>query len=84
MSSYDNTNRGAIFKNDKKGNDKAPEYKGTINIEGADYEIALWIQKSKDGSKTFFSTSQKLKEVQPEVKAAESKTVEVEETDLPF
>jgi uncharacterized protein (DUF736 family) len=59
---YDNTNKGVVFKNDKKGNEKAPDYKGTIDIEGKEFEIALWVRTSqKDGSK-FFSTSQQPKQ----------------------
>ncbi len=30
MSNYDNTNSGVLFKNDKKGNEKAPDYKGNL------------------------------------------------------
>ncbi len=32
MSNYDNTNSGVLFKNDKKGNEKAPDYKGKVNV----------------------------------------------------
>lgn len=61
MSNYDNTNKGVIFKNYKKGNEKAPDYKGNINIEGKEYEIACWIREGKNGK--FFSTSQQPKKV---------------------
>jgi len=85
MSNYDNTNRGAIFKNDKKGNEKAPEYKGTINIEGTDYEIALWFQESKKDGTKFFSTSQKLKEArQPEPTAQPATSGADDDMGLPF
>ena len=30
--SYDNTNTGAMFKNDKQGNEKRPDYTGRINV----------------------------------------------------
>jgi hypothetical protein len=83
MGNYDNTNKGVIFKNDKKGNDKAPDYKGTINIEGKEYEIACWIKEGKNGK--FFSTSQqpkKAKEVTAESVA--SSMPEASEDDLPF
>lgn len=46
---YDNTDRGALFKNDRKESDKHPDYKGTINIGGRDYDLAAWISKSKAG-----------------------------------
>ena len=50
---YNNENRGALFRHDKEGNDKRPDYKGKINIEGADYRISGWIRKPKDGGKAY-------------------------------
>ena len=44
MSNYDNTNRGAIFKNDHKTEEKHPDYRGTINVDGNDKQISLWVQ----------------------------------------
>lgn len=35
----------AVFQNDKKGNDKAPDWKGTALINGVKMEVAFW-QKS--------------------------------------
>ena len=58
---------GAIFKNDKKGNEKAPDYRGSVIINGVETEIALWV---KDGAKgKFFSVSQKTKQAKPETNA---------------
>ena len=34
--------QGALFPNDKKGNEKAPDYKGTVLINGELTEIAAW------------------------------------------
>ncbi len=52
MADYDNEMRGILFKNDQKGNEKAPWYKGKIQIQGVEYELAAWVQESKrDGSK---------------------------------
>jgi uncharacterized protein (DUF736 family) len=51
---YDNTNSGVLFANDKKGNDKAPDRTGTINVEGTEYKIAGWIRKDRNG-KQFLS-----------------------------
>jgi len=51
MTGYDNTNTGALFKNDKKGNEKAPDYKGKINVGGKEYKLASWIRESKEGVK---------------------------------
>ena len=52
MSDYDDTNRGAIFKNDNKTADSnQPDYPGKINVDGVEKRIALWIRESKAGNK---------------------------------
>jgi uncharacterized protein (DUF736 family) len=62
---YDETNRGAIFKNDYKQKDTQPDYKGKINVDGVEKEISLWVKTSKDG-KSFFSASISEPYVKPE------------------
>jgi hypothetical protein len=58
MADYDNTNTWALFKNDKREEgSKQPEYRGTLNVNGEEYEIAAWVRTSKkDGSKFFSGT----------------------------
>jgi len=51
MSDFDNTNSGALFKNDKEGNENRPDYKGSINVGGVDFWISSWIKTSKKGVK---------------------------------
>lgn len=46
---YDNTNAGILFKNDKRGNDKAPDYSGKINVNGTDMRLAAWVKEGKNG-----------------------------------
>ena len=79
---YDNTNRGALFKNDRKESDKHPDYKGTINVAEDDYWLSAWLKKDKNG-KTYMSLS-----VQPKTPAqAEQpeKPAAVEfDDDIPF
>ena len=53
---YDNTNRGVLFKNNRKENEKHPDYRGTINVEGHEYEISAWIKTSAKDTK-FISLS---------------------------
>ena len=55
MSDYDNTNRGALFKNEKT-KDSQPDYTGKSDFEGTEYRIASWIKTSKNG-KPFMSLS---------------------------
>ena len=49
-------NTGAIFKNDNKKADNHPDYKGKVNVNGKEMEVALWMKTSAKGVK-FFSAS---------------------------
>lgn len=42
MADFDNTNRGAIWKNDKKETEKHPDYKGEANVNGTEYWVSAW------------------------------------------
>ena len=42
MTNYDNNNRGAVWKNDRKTTDKHPDFNGTINVDGKDYWVSAW------------------------------------------
>jgi uncharacterized protein (DUF736 family) len=59
---YDNTNRGAIFKNDDKQQDNHPDYKGSINVNGVDMWVSGWLKTSEKTGKKFMSLSVKAKE----------------------
>jgi len=48
-------NSGAIFKNDKKTKDTHPDYRGKVNVNGKEMEVALWVKQGKNGS--FMSAS---------------------------
>lgn len=52
MTQYDNSNTGSLFKNDKGDNEKRPDYKGSINIDGVDYWLSAWIRTAGENSKT--------------------------------
>jgi hypothetical protein len=47
MTEYSNENRGSLFKNDKKTEDRHPDMSGSINIDGIEYWISGWKKKSK-------------------------------------
>lgn len=53
---YDDTNRGVLFKNDRKETDQQPDYTGKVNVQGEEKRLAGWIRQSKAG-KTFLSLS---------------------------
>lgn len=62
MAEYDNTNSGALFKNDRKAADTHADWNGSINVEGREYWLNAWVKEKKgDGSK-FFSISVKPKD----------------------
>ena len=60
---FDNTNRGVLFPNDKKGNEKRPDFTGDINVGGTEYRLSAWKKASKQGN-NFLSISVQLKEGQ--------------------
>jgi hypothetical protein len=49
MTDYDNTNRGVLFKNDRKETDNHPDYTGKIDIDGTEYYLSAWIKEGKNG-----------------------------------
>lgn len=70
MEKYDNTNSGAIFKNDRKQKETHPDLGGVLNVEGKDYYINAWKKTSKAGD-PFYSLSIKLKDSPKEAVASE-------------
>jgi len=48
---HDNTNSGALFKNDKQGKETRPDYRGTLDVNGQQFWISAWLKSSKAGQK---------------------------------
>ena len=48
MAEYDNTNRGSIWRNEDKTEDKHPDFKGSLNVDGVDFWVSAW--KRKEGA----------------------------------
>lgn len=46
---YDNTNSGALFKNDRRSKDTHPNLRGSINVEGVEYWVSAWTREVKGG-----------------------------------
>ena len=76
-------NSGAIFKNDKKTAETHPDYKGKVNVNGADMEVALWVKESKAGMKYFSATFQE-PYVKPPVLSPPAEPFAQDDDDLPF
>lgn len=45
---YDNTNRGSIWKNDRKETENHPDFTGTLNVDGQEFWVSAW--KRKEGA----------------------------------
>jgi len=73
-------NSGVLFKSDKIENERSPQYKGNITVDGKDYWISAWIKEGKSGKFMGLAVSPK-EEYQP--KQAPKKASFADE-DLPF
>lgn len=83
---YDNNLTGVLFKNDKDGNEKRPDYKGSAEIEGVQYWVSAWI---RDGAKgKFMSMKYEAKEKQQSQQSQTPKPAPVDDfddgLDIPF
>lgn len=66
MSEYDQTNRGSIWKNEKKEKDTHPDFTGSLNVDGVEYWVSAWKRKPDASPKApALSFSVKLKEDKP-------------------
>lgn len=83
MTQYDNTNRGSLFKNDKKTEEKHPDLSGSINIEGTEYWISGWSKVSKGGQK-FISLSVRQKQEQTRQSSQPTRASKKEDEDIPW
>lgn len=57
---YDNTNTFSLSKNLDKKEERHPDYKGSLNIEGKEYWLSGWNRDGKNGK--FISGAIKPKE----------------------
>jgi hypothetical protein len=80
MSDYDDTNRGALFRNERKEAETHADYNGTINVNGQEFWINSWLKESKGGKK-YMSLSVKPKDG---VVAKPAPAAPVSFEDMPF
>lgn len=86
---YDNTNSVIIYKNDRRRDEKDAEYTGTVNVDGREFWINLWVKEGKPGTKLagkkFFSGKVRAKQPRTESQPTESADRRpIEEMDVPF
>jgi len=53
VNQYDNNLRGALFKNNKRTDERQPEYTGNCEINGQEFWVSAWVKESKNGQKFF-------------------------------
>ena len=61
MSYEQKEGQGVLFRNEKGDNQARPDYRGSIKINGVEYELAAWLKQSRDGSKKYMSLAAKVK-----------------------
>ena len=89
-------NTGAIFKNDNKKAENHPDYKGKVNVNGKDMEIALWMKTSAKGvkfmsasfSEPFVKNEPQINKNEPQINGTLKQTIihesNFDNDDLPF
>jgi uncharacterized protein (DUF736 family) len=89
-------NTGAIFKNDNKKAENHPDYKGKVNVNGKDMEVALWLKTSAKGvkfmsasfSEPFVKNEPQIKNNEPQINGTLKQTIihenNFDNDDLPF
>lgn len=73
-------NSGVLFKNDKKEQEKHPDYKGSIMVDGTEYWLSAWIKDGKSGK--FMGLAVSPKDAQPPASKPVPKNLE--DSDIPF
>ena len=81
---YDNTNRGVLFKNDRKEKDSHPDYKGSINVGGEEFWLSAWIKEGNKGKFMSISVSPKEESKPLPAKAAPRYQQANNDSDVPF
>ncbi len=61
-------NQGTAFRNDKKYNDKSPDFRGEANVAGVEYNVSIWSNAPQGDKKGFFNIKFTQKDNIPDVR----------------
>lgn len=75
-------NTFSLFGNDKKGNDKSPDWRGKGMIDGKEVRIAIWKRKSASGIEYLSGTIEE--PFKPAEPAKEEPITEAVADEIPF
>jgi len=75
-------NTFTLFANDKKGNDKAPDFKGKGMVDGKEVQIAVWNKVSASG--TNYMSGQISEPFKKEEKQSEESIEDITADEIPF
>ncbi len=82
--SYDKTNTGILFKNDRKEEgSKQPDYTGTINVDGKELELAAWIRQGPKAKFMSLSVKPKREQAAKTSTPAPARSADVD-SDIPW
>ena len=74
MADFDSTNRGSIWRNEKKTTDNHPDFTGSLNVNGVEYWVSAWKRKEGAAAKApALSFSIKPKDEQPQQSRQQSR-----------
>ncbi len=84
MPEYDNTNRGAAWKNEKRS-DTHPDASGSFNVEGKEYFLDIWYKRADASERApLFSLRVKPKDKQPQAPQQQVAAPADFDSDIPF
>ena len=55
MDKFDPNMRGVLFKNDKNGNERRPDYRGSCVINNVDFNVSGWKKVSQKSGDAYLS-----------------------------
>ena len=76
-------NTFTLFENDKRGNDKAPDYKGKGMVGGKEVKIAVWKKTGKTGVEYWSGVIEEPAKTEPEPVKEEQPTIDLGD-EVPF